>query len=351
MKIGIVTVNEVFNCGSFLQSYALNKTLTKLCECKVVFLKNKYPASIKLWYRSLQSLKLFCTGKVHLAKHVLCVYFNFKKAHKKMKIQRTSNGIDLMIYGSDTIWNMNDPYFNEQWKRYWGCDFTGRKVSYAASIDSTPDDALLCRKELCEALDAFDKISVRDISTENFVKKAVLSERDIYRVVDPTMLLDADEYKRMAPHIDQSGFIFFYYFGSVPLNIKKQTIEFAQKTGRKIIAMGSGCDFADKTVCNDPFLMLSYYMNADFVVTNTFHGNIFSLIFNKQFISLGKNKKKVRNLLDEFGQLDRLIDEGTDIESLFNSNIDFDESNRILSISKERSLSYLRDIIAGVEEK
>ncbi len=345
MKIGVVTVNESLNCGSYLQAYALQKTLVNVCDGEVVFLKNHRSSKNQLWYKMLQSLKFVCEGKASLAKHLLKVHTNFRKAKRAFKIIKAPKSIDAMVYGSDTIWNVNHPYFDKHWKRFWGVDYDGKKISYAASIDSTPVQKLLERKEIISAVLDFSAISVRDDNTENFVRQVLPSEQKIYRVIDPTMLLDADEYGKIAPEIEDKGYILFYYFGAIPENVKEQVRAFARKTGRKIVVFGSEGGYADKYISNDPFLMLSYYKNADYVITNTFHGNVFSLIFNKQFISFGGNKKKVKSLLSEFCQDSRLAEENDDLSNLFDTVVDFGYTNAKIKASREASVNYLKNTL------
>jgi hypothetical protein len=322
----------------------MQQTLQDL-GCKALFLKNKHTRKSRLWYRGLQAVKYVCTGKPKRAKHLLRVYFNFRKAQKKMPIAASYAGMDAVVYGSDTIWDIEPGCFLDDRKRFFGMDFDGRKIAYAASVGSATTESLFRHKDICSAVTQFDAIAVRDQSTEAFVKACCGPNQKIEFVVDPTMLLPVETYEAMAPAIDRSGYILFYFFGAIPESIKKQVRAFAERTGREIVVFGEDMGWADHYVSNDPFLMLSYYQNADFVITNTFHGNVFSLIFNKQFVSFGKEKQKVRDLLERFGLSDRLAELDADLSTLLEMKIDHSNTNDKLEKLRTRSRQFLHDAI------
>ena len=348
MKLSIVTVYQSYNCGSFWQAFALQKALTEQGH-DVTFLKNKFATDAHLWFRLLQAAKYLCTGKTKRAKHVLKVYDNFRKARKTQAVVSFAASADAVIYGSDTIWNIDDPYFRKNWKRFFGEDYSGTKVAYGASIGSTAVKDLLSRKELCEAVSSFGSIAVRDRITCEFVKACCGDDRQVSFVVDPTMLLHRDTYEQFVKPVDQHGYILFYHFGYIAENVKKQVRTFANETGRKIVVFGEDLGWADTYVSNDPFLMMSYYKHADYVITNTFHGNIFSIIFNKQFISFGKEKQKVCALLEQFGLSERLTDPQAQLAPLFAQTIDFTYANEKREELRQTSLEFLQQQIEKVK--
>ena len=338
MTVGIVTLYNSFNCGSFLQAYATQEFL-KSEGIFPVFCKNKNRK--KFTIRFLIAMKYFCLGNFNRAKHLLKVYKNFKKAQKHFKVTSNMKILDTVIYGSDTIWYYQTDYFKNNWSHFFGADYDGKKISFAASIGSTDINYLSKQNFLSEQINKFTHLSVRDPATYDYVKSVLKKDMNVMQVVDPTMLLTREKYESLAPVIDKKGYILFYYFSAIPKNVKNQVEEFAKKTGREIIVMGENLGWADRYVSNDPFLMLSYYKNADFVVTNTFHGNVFSLIFNKQFISFGKEKPKVVSLLDKFGLNARLCDTDSDFISLFDEKIDYEPINKSLDSMRKQSQDFL----------
>ena len=349
MKIGIVTVYQSYNCGSFLQAYAMQRTLEEF-GCKPQFIKTKQTLKSRLWYRMFQAAKYVCSGKPKRARHLLKAYKNFHKAQRKLSIVTNYAGVEAAVYGSDTIWNIDQKPFLKNWRRFCGADFGGRKIAYAASVGSAQQEELLSHKEICDAITQFDAIAVRDQATRSFVQACFGENRQIGFVVDPTMLQPVQMYDALAPQIDKSGYILFYYFGAIPEKIRKQARDFADRTGRKIIVFGENVGWADQYVSNDPFLMLSYYKNADYVITNTFHGNVFCLIFNKQFVSFGKEKQKVRDLLERFGLTDRLAHTDDALVPLFDKWINYEKTNEKLEIFRAQSRQYLHDAIFKNED-
>ena len=344
MKVGIVTVYQSYNCGSFLQAYAMQQTLEDF-GCQPRFLKNKRTRRSRLWYRMMQAVKYVYAGKPQRAKHLLKVYDNFRRAQRRLTVTAGFTGIDTAVYGSDTIWNIDQKSFLNNWRRFYGADFNGRKIVYAASVGDANEEKLLSHKQICSAVTDFDAIAVRDGATWSFVKACCGVDRHVDFVADPTMLLPVQTYEALAPKLSGQGYILFYYFGAIPEYVKKQVREFADETNRKIVVFGEDDGWADAYVSNDPFLMLGYYKNADYVITNTFHGNVFSIIFNKQFISFGKEKQKVCDLLDTFGLSKRLLDTDAPFVSLFGEEIDYCQTNEKLASLRTHSLEYLHNAI------
>ncbi len=350
MKVGIVTVYNSFNCGSFLQAYAMQETLAEF-GCQPLFIKNQVTLKSRLWPRLLKAVKYFCLGQPQKAAHFIQVYVNFRKVEKDLTVAPDYTGMETVVYGSDTIWNIDQKNIYKNWKRYYGTDFHGRKIAYAISVGSAQTQALMEHPELCRAVADFEAIAVRDHSTYSFVRACRPDDQQIQYVVDPTMLQPVQMYEAIAPEIDARGYILFYFFGKISDSLRMQIQEFANKTGRKIIAMGQNAQWADVHVCNDPYLMLSYYKHADFVITDTFHGNIFSLLFNKQFISYGKEKHKVSDLLEYFAQTDRLVQDEDDITALLQKPVDYEKTNDLIRTAREQARQYLRDAIFNHKEE
>lgn len=339
MKIGIVTVYNTYNCGSFFQSYALCKTLKKMGN-EVLFAKKKLDKNQRFLCRSLMVVKHFFMKDFSSCKNILKTYFSYKKLRGQQKVTNKIGKQDLVVYGSDTIWNMDAANISTDWKKYWGYGVKAKKVAYSASVGSTPEEKILGRKELVDCLSEFSGLALRDEHTYNIVKKALPERDDLVRTVDPTMLLDASEYDAFDKGCKEKDFILFYIYQKLPENILKQVKDYAEKNGKKIIAFGN-YDWADIKLPAEPFSFISYYKKADFVVTNTFHGNMFAILFNKKFVNYGIGKKKVENLLAEFGLSHCLIDENADIPSVIEKPIDYSAVNEKIKEKRNESLKYI----------
>lgn len=343
MKIGIVTVYNSYNCGSFLQAFALYKLLKKNDD--VYFIKNKTLSNKdRLYYRILQAGKYVLKGNLKKAVFILKKYFIFRKCRRKLPIKKEYSDIDLFIYGSDTIWNISNYYFMKEWKKYWGYGVTQKKITYAVSAGGTQDDKFLENTELIKCISEFSAISVRDEHTYSIVKKMIPDGEKVKRVVDPTLLLNVQEYKNIAKKCKDEDFILVYAFSDIHKEAIVQIRKFAQEKGKKIIAFGE--DFpADKNIPYNPFSFLGYYEKADYIITNTFHGTIFSIIFNKKFVSYGKKKKKVKLLLDEFGLSNQNVGEAENISSVIEKEINYEKVNSLIVEKRKESMEYLNEFI------
>lgn len=343
MKIGIVTVYNTPNCGSFLQAYALQKALCKKGH-EVCFLKNEINTKRKWYYRLPQTVKYLLKGDFVTVRELTEPYSIFRPLQREFLITSKADNLDLVIYGSDTVWNIADSYFLKHWKRFFGHGVSAKKISYAASAGSTTLDVFTKIPEIQEALSEFSGLGVRDVPTSEIVRALLPEYEDVTQVVDPTMLLACEDYEEISVACTEKDFILVYYFGNMPEALVNNIQAFAKAQNKKIVAFGNR-PWADVELPFDPELMMGYYKHADYVVTNTFHGNIFSILFHKQFISFGKQKRKVEALLKEFGLSNRLLDETEDIEEILMQEIDHGEVKQKLKLKREASYQYLETFL------
>lgn len=334
MKIGIVTVYNSYNCGSFLQAYALKKTLEKEGH-EAVFVKREVYKSNKFYSRAILAVKRFLKGDPKRARFILEEYFAFNKIQKAMPVTEDIKSLDMLVYGSDTIWNMEDPYFKEDWKRYWGVGVENKKITYAASVGTTDENVFYDDPVFEKQIKEFSAVAVRDEHTYKIAEKLLAGEKSPVLVTDPTMLVDISEYEAVAKPCSEKNFILMYYFGNMPKDLEQNIKAFAKEQGKKIIYFGKDIPF-------EPGMMIGYYNAADYVITNTFHGNVFSIIYNKNFVSYGKEKKKVEILLNDFGLSQRLLDVSENPKDVLLSDIDYSKTNEILKEKRAESLEYLK---------
>ena len=343
MKICIITVYNSENCGSFLQAYALKTKLESLGHT-VTFLKRDVKGTSHSASKHLtESLKRFLKARFWEMRGEWIRYNNFNKAVREFKITdeaSAKNGIDCFIIGSDTIWNFSNSYFYDKRRTYLGIDFTENKViSYAASVANTEYSVLSEDDVIKKGLNSLDSISVRDEYTKTIVDR--LTGRNVPIVVDPTLLLDVSDYRKIQAEDSCKDYILIYCFGKMSKVRKNKILEIKKKTGKKIVSFGEYYSWADKNIVYDPFRFLYFFDNAYAVLTNTFHGTIFSIIYHKKFVEFGVNKKKIVNLLDELGLSAQLCDSDDNIEKILNQEIDYNEIEKKLADMKLKSMEYL----------
>lgn len=350
MNICIITVYNSENCGSYIQAYSLMKILEYMGH-DVIFLERKMTGKNYGPIRHIrESLKKLLKGNIWSAKAEWMRYFAFSLARKKFKIYNersaTFQKTELIVIGSDTIWNFDSDFFYKKRDVFLGTKFRNKKIiAYAASIANTSYDTILKDDELLNGIKDINKVSVRDEYTKKLVD--LIRNDSIAVVVDPTMLLKEKNFLELEMKVDSNNYILIYYFGKITDKKKENILKLKAQTGKQIISFGEHISWADKNVVYDPFAFLGYFHNADFIITNTFHGTIFSVLYEKKFADYGADKQKVKNLLEQLELQCCICDETTELSSLMNTEIDYDRVNEKIDMLRQTSLQYLKTAIEG----
>lgn len=339
MKIGIISVYKTHNCGSFLQAYALKRILVDMNHD--VYFVPYYMFDNSLLDVLFQCFKSFLKCRFDLVNFMLRRYLAFRRVIKKF-FQRSASwkSSDLFIFGSDTLWNFENLFFLQRKKFFLGNWTSKKKIAFSVSVGSSDYSKFLIDDDIIYGLKKFNQISVRDEFSLNFVKH--LSNRDdIFETLDPTMLLKPEEYFFENVNAPEGKYIFVYHFGKYSDVLQKELINFAVIKKIRIINMGTPAVFADENVVNDPFKFVQYIKNADFVFTNTFHGCVFSILFNKQFVTDGFAKKKVETLLTKFELDDRILYNDNEFSNKMESPIEYKSVNTCIEDYRNKSLAFL----------
>lgn len=340
-SVGIVTIYNNDNCGSFLQALALNQVLEEK-GYKVYFVSNKrylYDGPI---HKSIRITKKLVTFRFRQAYSLLSNYIVFGKLRKRFKMC-SHNAVKVAVYGSDTIWNMQGS-FGKEWKHYWGYNYAGKKIAYSPSISPLKPNDILTNESLCLCLKNFDYISVRDSETEELIKQ-VKKEDSVTKTIDPTMLLPVSFYRQFVVNEPKEKYILFYCFATIDDSVLKAIRNYAHSHGLKIYSFNNSVAKVDKLLKFNPIDMMTYYNSAEFVVTDTFHGNVFSIIYNKNFINIDTGKKKVIDLLNTFGLDFRTAKSAEDVEKIIDCDIDYKSTNSILEELRNKSKNYLYNAV------
>lgn len=362
-KIGILTFHRALNYGALLQTYALQTAIKRMgADVQIIDYKNQVIEELYR-YKSFserksinEKAKYILQCRQELAKRQRFEDFRRKALNLTPKIYTSSDqidaeeeGFDYIITGSDQVWNPMAHRFD---KRYL-LDFVKddrKKVSYAASfgLSSLNEEYVLEYRRL---LYGFPVISVREESGAEIVRKQLgLSARVD---VDPTFLLNENEWRSACKGSEVTGnFILLYSFELTP-GIKIMAEKLAKKTGLEILYFGRflrtpfNAKFRYMPYAG-PFEFISAFLNARYIVTNSFHGTAFSINFNKEFYLelLIQNKhvnSRLENIIAMTGLETQYINEDGDMERYLSNRIDWDQVNIIMSTAKEDSLQYLRN--------
>ncbi|MBQ2958905.1 MAG: polysaccharide pyruvyl transferase family protein [Alistipes sp.] len=356
MNIGIVTQPLSRNYGGILQNYALQQTLIKLGHTPYTFdLRTSLTWGKWFKYNTIALIKrLLCLNSKRIPSpyklEVLELPLRkFVKNNIKLTSPRQRHLIPQAIYkykieaiivGSDQVWrpkynsNIEDMYLN------FAKNIDIKKMSYAASFGTdeweyTPKMTQTC-KDLAQK---FNAISVREESGVDLCKKYL--DVNAVHLIDPTMLLTADEYKELVSHIPQSKtkYLFAYILDQTEEKIK-YVKKIAKGLGLELIIKGSDSqvsadDSIEKWIVN--------FRDANYIITDSFHGTVFSIIFNKPFIAVGNEARgmsRFNSLLSKFGLEDRLIDISKE-HKFPTSNINWTAINSNVEASSTTAISFL----------
>lgn len=339
MRVAIVTVfNEYFNYGSFLQAFALQEYLRQH-DIKAYFIEE---SSIK---------KTLIKTKRLLTKNLSRLSFNIHNASTYYRVNKKLNSIsnyddilfDAVVLGSDEIWNLNNKTF-EHSPVFFGENVQAKKrISYAPSANGMHFEDFLNYPEKTNALNRIEHLSARDPLTVSLVEK--LTNKSVVEVLDPTFLIDWSGYEK--PNTLENYILVYCYHFSVE---RAKLIEaLAQELHAEIIVVGHFNETLYKAKVIDSFEFLGYVKNALAVITDSFHGTIFSIQYNKPFCSFVGENYKVKSVLSAFSLETRDASLTDNLSSLFEKKIDYNSVNQIMEERKLVSKEFLNNALDVVK--
>lgn len=330
MKIGILTFHRANNIGAVLQASALQNFLEEYDDCEIIdFVPNSNVSSFRILKKIL-----------HIVKFVVTLPFNYLiyKREKKFKDYRNkyfrlSEKIyygdrdifsrppeyDLLISGSDQIFNME--LTGNSLAYYLNFTSDSKKVSYASSF-GRKNISEAEKKAVTSELTKFDAISVRERSAGNIIKELINVEPEL--VLDPVFLITDCWNSRCNEKLSLPEKYIFVYSMENTAVMKNTVLSVKNKYSLPVIFVSGNSDYsvsfgsADKS-CG-PAEFLRYIRDAEVVVTNSFHGTAFSIIFEKNFICVAHSGRNTRleNIMEIIGEKDKLI---SDCSNAFSDSI------------------------------
>ncbi|MCP0888045.1 polysaccharide pyruvyl transferase family protein [Ligilactobacillus sp. WILCCON 0076] len=370
VKVGIMSMQRILNYGSFLQAYGLKRIIEDLgAEVQFVDYKIDAPIVEKKINKS-KKLKHFwkiseilgydapLIQKIKFIKYKI----KFKKIYQKelgiSNLMNYNPKIDVLIIGSDEVFNCIQENSNVGYSlELFGKDNkANRLVSYAASFGNTTLKKLNDYKKIDEVkfyLKKFDEISVRDRNSAHIINRLTNVNPQIN--IDPVLVYDyVNKFKKIkTKKIKEKYLLLYAYSGRISDFEAKWILKYAKRKNLKVYSMGGVQKFSDKFIDCPPFEVLNYFSEANEIITDTFHGTIFSIINHKRFVTLmrksigGKygNEEKLSYLLEKFKLSSRLISDIENAQDILENNIDYEEADSILQIEREKSIEYLKNNI------
>ncbi len=352
-NIGILSMQEVHNYGSFLQAFALKQTIEGLGDNKVFFIPIENGLLLPEYKRTLKiKIEKGIERFLHLdilkrIKYDRLYHQRFANEFVPELIGNEQfNGIfDVAVIGSDEVfhiaqlspWGFSPQLFGD-------VKNANKVISYAASFGATTLDIINkhgLKDEIAKAMNRLSGISVRDKNSYNIASS--LSHQKIDINIDPVLLFDYTKYIREPE--EQDYIVVYTYPNRIKTEAEVQAIKaFARKHGKKIITIGFYFPWSDKTVIPHPFEVLGYIKKASYVITDTFHGCVMSIINNKQFgtIVRDSNRNKMTSLLADYGLEGRLVSDMSAMDRIVTSRIDYAVVNNIIQERRITAKEYLK---------
>lgn len=357
MKIGIVTYYQVHNHGAILQMYAMSKILSDYTnDINIVKFKRNFEnvssKEASKYVIRLQSLIYFTE---YILKFGIGRFlYNLSKKRKLSKFSKDnfkyvseSDICDLYCVGSDEIFS-TELGFNSI---AFGINSTVHSLfSYAASFGPTTYNKILnsnYKDRICSGLSAFSHLSVRDENSFKILKSLDIKEK-IEQIIDPVLLFNFKEELENTTRFDFKKKYLLLYVFDTNLNRHHEISaikEYAKLKDLIIISLGFYHKWCDKNISANPLELINIFSQAEYIITDTYHGSILSIITNRPFITkLRGNEYKIKPLLKDFRLQDRLFDDNLQINTLLEQDINYKVVNRILDEKRLESRKYLNDV-------
>ena len=346
MKVAIITVYNSPNFGSVWQAKALYDKLCMLGHEVYIFdTKARSTWSGILRPEAMSITKSFLTFKIHKAHFKLRRVISFLKLFSSMRIITNKKFLlscEFVVFGSDEIWNVRRSEMRSN-TIFWGDSITGiKKISYAPSINmSTYEDLIEFGAQ--ELLGDFRAISVRDQWSLDQLTK--ITNKKVVKVLDPTFLHDLSYYNSYKRRKTQGGYIALYFFNA-DKEVQELICNISKLMGKRLVSVGAWFDWCDESVISES--VFAYYLDADYIITNTFHGTAFAINLCKDFVCFTGQKRKIVELLDEFKLQNRIVDglnESQIVDVLRATSIDWNIVKASLLTKKANSVRYLYENI------
>lgn len=366
-KVGILSMQRIKNYGSFLQAYAL-KTVVESLGYKVEFVDYHVEEPIikideKKVCRNDKIRKLLDTLKGDAPLQQKLQYIkhkkNFSNYYSILGLTKEPNytpKLDTLIIGSDEVFNCIQANKNVGYSlELFGKDNRAKKViTYAASFGNTTAEKLKKynkQEEIGDLLSKINSISVRDKNSGKVVKK--LTNRDVQYNLDPVFIYDYIHKCKEIPEVSikEKYIIVYAYSNRISTKESDYIKEYAKKHNLKVYAIGGAQKCADKFIDCTPFEVLSYFKNAEMVITDTFHGSIFSIITHRNFVTLVRksvgnsygNEEKLTDLLERLNLEDRItFNLQEEMDNIILNEIDYNTVDKIIISERRKAIDYLK---------
>lgn len=360
MKYGIITHYDVHNHGALLQLNALKQILNNLgIEASALQFDKNYdfmgPALKAKYEIGFRSLNIYV--KYLLERGINSVWYNYNKRKILDRFRKSAQLIgsyyteceklDGVVIGSDEVFALHTgitPVF-------WGYALPSDKVfAYGGCFGPTTIDDIdkrHCRIFVASGLKSMCGLGMRDQNSIYIAKE--LTGKDVELVCDPVILYGYEKEISSMRRPLKNRYMIIYSYDNY-LNEKHEILairQYARKHNLKIISPGFFHKWVDKNINCSPIELLNWFHHSEYVVTNTFHGCVMSIITGREMaIKLRDNGNKLFNLMQEYEITNRIIDDEMKLDEAFDQKIDWNRINSLVKKYRAFSLEYIKRMIA-----
>lgn len=360
-KIGIITLNGYFNYGNRLQNYALQEVLKSFnYDVETIWVENK--VRTKKSKSTREKLKMIVKDPKAILRRIYRLFYldnlnnqreqifkDFSNKYIKETTTKISedylpndflNQYEYFVTGSDQVWN---PFFTNASPLYF-LTFAPKekRIAYSPSfgISELPAE---CVNDFSTWIDNMAYLSVREDAGADIIYD--LTGRNAKVLADPTLLLSKENWLSIAKPVSnkpKEDYLLTYFLGAVPDTTKAQIKKYAQKYNLRVVNLAKSK--YKEFYLTDPAEFLDFINSATLFYTDSFHGTVFSILFETPFIvtdrkgQLPSMNSRIKTLLSKFVMEERHIN-NIEEEKIF--NVDFSQVGSILEEERNKSFTYL----------
>ena len=369
--VGILSMQRVLNYGSFLQAYALKQLLLQNGADEVYFIDIEkgrelpgfeYSKNQSKWHKLKRLLQIIFTGllfqKIRDREFTKKLKKSIEDCFPILELDKAApKEFDLVVIGSDEVFNCCQRAPWGYTLQLYGRVLNAKKVvSYAGSFGHTRYEQLVqlgIDKEIGETMKTMAAISVRDQNSYDIVEKLTRIKAEMH--LDPVLIYGYEkEIAERKVSYPEKYMVVYSYQGRIKDKKEiKEITSFAKEHKLKLISIFCRYDWCDEAIIPEtPFDVLGWFKGAEYVVTDTFHGTIFSIITGRRFVTLVRktgrvtNGEKISSLLRQLGLEERCVGKDKDVfGSILLDNIGWIRVNRALAEDRKCCRKYLRGTI------
>lgn len=364
-KVAIITRHAISNYGSVLQAYALQKAIhsfgydseiidyirfdedyKNIADTLVKKSSWNKNAFTRFVYKAIQSPEYRIMGKAFEKYRSELINESSIRYSSLDELKNNPPVADIYCTGSDQVWGAIG---NDQIDGAYFLEFAPKnkkKIAYAASFGKT-DTCASNQEKIKEYLSVYDCLTVRENSAVDIIHN--LGINHVSQVLDPTLLLDKNDWNSLIKNDIKDNYILLYQLHSNPA-MDSYADSFAKKSGLKLIRLTPLFHRVFKSgkavYLPDLSEFLSYVKNANCMITDSFHGTAFAINFSTPFIDILPNETKTRNqsILELTGLTDRILNSYDDF-SFIDKKIDFTNANKKIAKERMDSLKTLKEML------